>query len=69
MKIAGILLLVLGTLGLIYGGVRIAYPDKVIDAGPLQVSVTKHKSFPVSPILGVIAVIGGVGLILADRKK
>lgn len=69
MKIAGIVLLALGILGLVYGGFRIAYPDKVVDAGPLQISVTKHKAIPVPPILGAIAMVAGVGLILADQKK
>ncbi len=69
MKIAGIVLLVLGILGLVYGGFEIAYPDKVLDAGPLQVSVTKYRSFPVPPVLGAIAAAVGVGLILVGRKK
>ena len=52
-----------------YGGFRIAYPDKVVDAGPLQISVTKHKSVDIPPLLGAIAVVGGVVLILVGRKK
>ncbi len=69
MKIAGIILVALGILGLVYGGFRIAYPDKVVDAGPLQISVTKHKSVDIPPLLGAIAVVGGVVLILVGRKK
>ena len=69
MKIAGLVLLVLGILGLVYGGFRVAYPDKVVDAGPLQISVTRHESVPIPPVLGGIAVIGGIALILMDKKK
>ena len=68
MKIAGIILLVLGILGLLYGGFRIAYPDKIVDAGPVQISVTKHETFPIPPFLGAISIAAGVGLLVASRK-
>lgn len=69
MKIVGVVLIVLGLVGVGYGGLRIIYPDKVIDAGPLQVSVTRRASVPIPPILGVVALVGGVVLIgVASRK-
>jgi hypothetical protein len=67
MKAAALVLIILGVVGLLYGGLRIAYPDKVVDAGPIEVSVTKHKSVPIPPILGAIALLGGVGLLMAKR--
>jgi hypothetical protein len=67
MKIAAILLIVLGALGLVVGGFRVAYPDKVIDAGPVEVSVTKHKTVLVPPILGGLALAAGVALLVAKR--
>lgn len=69
MKIAAILLIVLGIVGLAYGGLTVVYPDKVVDAGPLQISVDKKKSLPIPPILGVVALAGGVVLLVMDRKK
>ncbi|MES2638557.1 MAG: DUF3185 domain-containing protein [Myxococcota bacterium] len=69
MKIAGFVLIVLGILGLIYGGFSFVYPDKVVDAGPLQISVDKKKSVPISPLIGIVALVGGVGLVVMDRKK
>ena len=50
MKIIAALLIVVGLVGLVYGGFRVAYPDNIIDAGALQVTVTKHKSLPIPPI-------------------
>ena len=54
---------------MVYGGFRLAYPDKIVDAGPLQISVTRHESFPVSPVVGAGAIIAGVALILLGKKK
>jgi hypothetical protein len=68
MRIAAIILIVLGVIGLLVGGFRVAYPDKVIDAGPLDVSVTKHKDVPIPPILGAVALIAGVGLLAAGKR-
>ena len=69
MKILAIVLIALGLIGLVYGGFRVAYPDKVIDAGALQVTVTKHKTLPIPPILGVVALSAGIGLLVVDRKS
>jgi hypothetical protein len=69
MKIAAIVLIVLGVIGLVVGGFRIAYPDKVVDAGPLEVSVTKHEDIPIPPILGGLALAAGVGLLVASKRN
>lgn len=68
MKIIATVLIALGLVGLLYGGFRVAYPDKIIDAGALQVTVTKHKELPIPPILGAVALAAGVGLMFFDRK-
>ena len=68
MRIAAIILIVLGVLGLLVGGFRIAYPDKVIDAGPVEVSVTKHKTVPLPPLLGGLALAAGVALLVAGKR-
>lgn len=69
MKILAIILIVLGALGLAYGGVTFIYPDKVVDIGPLEISVDKKKSIPLPPILGALALAGGVVMLVVDRKK
>lgn len=69
MKLAGIVLIVLGALALAYQGIRYTTREKVIDLGPLQVTASERKSIPLPPIVGGVALVAGIALILADRKK
>jgi hypothetical protein len=69
MKIAGIILIVLGVLALAYQGIRYTTREKLIDIGPLNVTTTERKTIPLPPIVGGAAVIAGIALILTDRKK
>jgi hypothetical protein len=68
MRIAAIILIVLGVIGLLVGGFRIAYPDKVVDAGTIDVSVTKHENIPIPPILGGLALAAGVVLLMVGKR-
>jgi len=69
MKITAIVLIVLGAAGLAYGGFKVAYPSKVIDAGPLQVSVTKERSVPIPPVLGGLALAGGIVVLVVSARR
>ncbi|MDW7759242.1 MAG: DUF3185 domain-containing protein [Acidobacteriota bacterium] len=69
MKLAGIVLIILGVLALVYQGIQYTTQEKLIDLGPLQVTATEKKTIPLPPILGGVAVVAGIALVLADRKK
>jgi hypothetical protein len=60
--LVGIALIILGVLALAYQGITYTTREKVIDLGPLQASVDKKKSIPLSPIVGAVALAGGVAL-------
>lgn len=64
----GIILIVLGAAMLIWTGVTYTKKEKVIDAGPLQVSVDKKKTIGWPPYLGAILLIGGIVIVVADKK-
>lgn len=66
MKILGAILIVLGIAGLVYGGFSYTKREKVVDAGPIQVTADEKKHVPISPILGIVAL--GAGLILVLRR-
>jgi uncharacterized membrane protein len=67
--IIGIILIAIGILALAYGGFSYTTREKVIDAGPLQVSAEKKKTMPLPPILGGLCLVGGIVLVLAGSKK
>lgn len=69
MKFAGIVLIVLGVLALAYQGIRYTTREKLIDIGPLKVTASEHKNIPLPPIVGGVALVAGIALVLADRKK
>jgi drug/metabolite transporter (DMT)-like permease len=69
MKIAGILLIILGVAALIYGGFTYTSQKKVLDVGDIHVNRTENHTIPVSPILGIVAIAGGAGMIIFGVKK
>jgi hypothetical protein len=70
MKLVGIALVILGVVGLTYGGISWTTKEKVIDVGPLQVTRDKTQSLPLPPIVGGVCLLAGVVLLVtAGRQK
>jgi hypothetical protein len=69
MKIAGIVLIVLGLFALAYGGFSYTSREKIIDIGPLEATAEKKETIPLPPLLGGLALAGGVVLLIAGSKK
>jgi drug/metabolite transporter (DMT)-like permease len=69
MKLVGIIFIVLGVLALAYQGIRYTTQEKLIDIGPLKVTAKEKKIIPLPPIVGGVALVAGIALILADRRK
>jgi len=67
-KIIGVLLIVAGTLGLIYGGFSYTKDKHDVKLGPLQFSVTEKETVNVPVWAGAGAIAVGVILILIGRK-
>ena len=69
MKMAGIVLIVLGVLALAYQGFTYTTRETVIDIGPIKATAERERTFPLPPILGIVAVAGGVALMFAGSRK
>jgi hypothetical protein len=69
MKILGFILAVLGILALVYGGISYSRERSVLDVGPFKATATEQKNVPLSPIVGGIALLGGVLLLVVPRKR
>lgn len=64
MKILGIALVILGLVGLIYGGLSWTRRDTVIDAGPIEITADERETLPVPPIVGGVLLVAGVALLM-----
>jgi drug/metabolite transporter (DMT)-like permease len=69
MKIAGILLIIVGVAAIIYGGFSYTSQKKEVNIGAIQINKTENHSLPVPPILGIVAVVGGASLFYFGVKK
>ncbi len=69
MKIAGIILIILGVLALVYQGFQYTTREKIIDIGVLKVTATKKRTIPLPPIVGGVALLAGIVMVVMDRKK
>jgi hypothetical protein len=69
MRITGIVLIVVGLISLALGGISYTTKEKVVDLGPIQATAERHKTIPLPPLLGGLALAGGVALLMAGSKK
>jgi hypothetical protein len=69
MRIAGLVLVVLGIVVLVWGGVFWTDRDTVIDAGPLKVTTEDREGLTLPPVVGAIALVGGVVLLLVPSRR
>jgi len=63
MKILGFLLIVAGLFGLLYGGFSFTQKEKVIDAGPIEVTRDDTERLPITPLAGGLMLAAGVVLV------
>jgi uncharacterized membrane protein len=65
----GIVLIVLGLVILAYQGITYTSREKIIDIGSLQATADTKKTIPLSPILGGLALAGGIVLVIVGAKN
>jgi hypothetical protein len=68
-KTVGIFLLVIGAVMLIWTGFSYTKREKVVDAGPIQISADKEKSVNWPPYAGGILALGGIILLVTNKKR
>ena len=69
MKSAGIVLIVAGIVMLVVRGFTVQTEEKVIDLGPLEVNKKENKWIGWPVYAGGIAIVAGLIIIIAGRKK
>ena len=69
MRILGFVLIVVGVISLAIGGISYTKREKVLDIGPIEATAERQKTLPLPPLLGGLALAGGIVLVIAGSKK
>ena len=67
--IVGVVLLVFGLAALAYQGITYTSRETVVDIGPIHATADRQKTIPLPPVVGGVAVVGGVLLLIAGARK
>lgn len=64
-----LVLVIIGILALVYQGFSYTTQKKVLDVGPIQATKEEHHTVPLPPVLGVIALVGGILVLVTGRRS
>jgi hypothetical protein len=67
--LVGIILIVVGVLALAYQGITYTTREKIVDLGPIEATRESKRTIPLPPVLGGVALAGGVALLLAGTRR
>jgi uncharacterized membrane protein len=65
----GIILIIVGIAAFAYQGITYTTREKVVDLGPIQMTAEKTRTLPLSPIVGGLALVGGIALLVVGNRK
>ena len=65
----GAVLIVIGLIGLIWGGISYTSEETVLDVGPIEATAETQERIPIGPIAGGLALVGGIVLVATGRKR
>lgn len=65
--VIGIILIILGVVALAYQGISYTTEEEVGELGGIEITAENRETFPLPPILGIIALVGGILLVAVGR--
>jgi uncharacterized membrane protein HdeD (DUF308 family) len=68
-RIAGLLLIVVGIVALLWGGFSWTREKTVVDLGPVKATAEERETIPLPPVVGGVALVAGIVLLVLPRKK
>jgi len=68
LKPLGIVLSIIGIVMIIYTGFNFVTTEKVVDLGPIEINAEKNHPVQWSPIVGIVLLVGGIVIVLSDKK-
>jgi hypothetical protein len=67
--VIALILVIIGILALVYQGFTYTTQKKVLDVGPIQATREEHHTVPLPPVLGAIALVGGILVLVTGRRN
>jgi len=67
--VTGILLIVVGVVSFAYQGITYSTREDIVNIGPIHMTAEKTKTIPLTPVVGVIALVGGIVLVVMGSRK
>jgi hypothetical protein len=67
--VIAIILIAIGVVSLAYQGITYTTREKVLEVGPIKATADKEKTIPLPPILGGLALAGGVVLLVVGARR
>ena len=64
----GVGMIALGVVAFAYQGFSYTVPKKEVDLGPIQVTKEEKHTVPLPPVLGALALLGGIIVVITDRR-
>ena len=68
-RIAGLVLVAIGLVGLLWGGFSWTRERTVADIGPVDIRAEERESVPISPIVGGVALVAGIVLLVLPARR
>lgn len=68
-RIAGVALIVVGLVGVLWGGFSWTQEKTVVDVGPFKATTQEHKTIPFPPVAGGVALVAGVVLLVLPGRR
>jgi UDP-N-acetylmuramyl pentapeptide phosphotransferase/UDP-N-acetylglucosamine-1-phosphate transferase len=68
MKLAGIILIVIGVIALVYQGFSYTQTKQDAQLGPIQIQHQETHNVPVPPIVGGVCIVAGVVALAAGAR-
>lgn len=69
MKTIGVILIVLGLVGLVWGGISWTDRETVLDIGSVEIQSAEREGISLSPIAGGICLAVGAALLIAGSRR
>lgn len=67
--LVGIVLIVLGVVALAYQGFTYTQHKEILAIGDNHITVPVQRTVYLPPVLGILALVGGIGLVAVGSKK